>query len=101
MTCDQCGTCCKIFLINLNEEEYRSGNFKTQFSEFVSDFELASFSGANTLAQKEDGSCIYLKDQLCSIHMTRPLVCRDFFCDTTEERFQGMVHEIRAFKENF
>ena len=91
MACSQCGVCCKIFLINLNEEEYRSRKYKTQFSEFISDFELAEFSGANTLAQKEDGSCNYLMDGLCSIHKTRPLVCRDFFCDTTEERFQGMV----------
>ena len=60
MLCSECGVCCKLFVINLSEEEYKSGNYKTQFEEFgiISDFREAEFSGANIITQKKDGSCI-------------------------------------------
>ncbi len=75
------GRCCKLFLITLTEEEYRSGKFKLQFAEhdFIEDFKLAEEAGANILEQQPDGSCVYLKDNKCSIHMGRPHACRQFF----------------------
>jgi len=41
--CSQCGVCCKIFVVPLNENEYKSGKYKTQFEEFgvVDDFREA------------------------------------------------------------
>ncbi len=32
------------------------------------------------LAQKPDGSCVYLKDGGCGIHERRPAICRAFDC---------------------
>lgn len=100
MKCSQCGVCCRLFMINLNEEEYRSGLYKTMFDEFVDDFEEAEFSGANLLEQKEDGSCIYLKDNKCSIHDWRPKSCRPFFCNSKEEKFQSMINKINEFNQS-
>lgn len=82
-------------MINLNEEEYRSKRYKTQFTEFVDDFEEAELVGANILAQNEDKSCIYLKEGKCLIHDKRPQSCRNFFCDSKEERFQEMISMIK------
>ena len=65
---------------------------------FVDDFEEAERSGSNILAKNDDDSCIYLKDGKCSIHNERPQVCRKFFCDSTDERFKGMVEKIRSAK---
>jgi Fe-S-cluster containining protein len=98
--CFQSGRCCKIFLINLTEEEYKSGKYKTHGSEFgiTEDFKEAEISGANTLEQKEDGSCVYLKDNKCSIHATRPKVCRAFFCTSKEEKFQDMIKMVNEVK---
>ena len=111
MKCSQCGVCCKLFLINLTEEEYRSKRFKTQFDEFVKDaeeseilgthemgFEEAELTGANILAQNKDGSCIYLKDNKCSIHEKRPQSCKNFFCDSKKEQFKKMIEEIKSKK---
>ena len=92
MKCSQCGKCCKLFLINLSEEEYRSKRFKTMFDEFVDDFEEAELVGANVLAQNDDESCIYLKSSKCSIHNDKPLSCRKFYC--TMEKFKGMAEKI-------
>ena len=100
MNCSQCGVCCKLFLINLTEEEYRSGKYKTVYDEFVDDFFEAEQIGANIIEQKEDESCFYLKDGKCSIHSFRPDSCRNFFCDSTEERFKGMIEKIEKHKKN-
>ena len=110
MKCSQCGVCCKLFLINLNKQEYNSKKYETMFDEFVPGaeesgilgthemgFEEAELVGANILNQKEDKSCIYLKENKCSIHSERPEACTKFFCDSKEERFQGM---IKTIKEN-
>lgn len=98
--CSQCGVCCRLFMINLNEEEYRSKRYRTLFDEFdfVDDFREAEQIGANILAQKKDGSCIYLKDKRCSIHDKRPEVCRKFFCSSKEKKFESMIKKIEAGK---
>ena len=94
--CLECGLCCRLFLINLGEEEYRSGQYKTQLSEFglIDDFRLASACGSNILKQEEDGSCFYLKEKKCSIHEIRPQVCRDFFCTSKLKKFRKMIKQI-------
>lgn len=94
--CSQCSICCSLFLINLNEEEYRSGKYKTQFEEFgmVDNFRQATECGANVLKQKEDGSCFYLEGNKCSIHEIRPQVCREFFCISKLKKFQKMIEQI-------
>ncbi len=99
MKCAQCGVCCKLFLVNLADEEYKSGRYKTVFDEFVEEFEEAEMVGANIVEQKEDGSCIYLEDNKCSIHYERPESCRNFFCDSKEKRFREMAVKIRNYKK--
>ena len=98
MKCSQCGVCCKLFVINLTEEEYKSRKYKTQFEEFefVEDFKDAELCAANIITQKEDGSCIYLKDGKCSIHGMRPRACRNFFC--TDPNFESMIKKIKDHK---
>jgi len=102
MNCDQCGICCKLFVINLNEKEYRSGKFKTVFEEFgmEDDFHEAELTGSNLLAMNDDDSCIYLKDGKCSIHENRPQVCRNFFCDSKDPWFKPMIEKINKHKKN-
>ena len=100
MICSQCGVCCKLFVINLNEEEYNSGRFMTVFQEFGHfDFSEAEMIGANLITQKEDGkTCVYLEDNRCSIHETRPKACQAFFCESKEEWCQDMVERINEHK---
>lgn len=98
--CSSCGTCCSLFLINLSEEEYKSGKYKTQLKEFglINDFYQATACGANIIQQKKDGSCIYLNANKCSIHKTRPQVCREFFCTSKLKKFRKMVEMIEKEK---
>ncbi|OGK56321.1 hypothetical protein A3J15_02620 [Candidatus Roizmanbacteria bacterium RIFCSPLOWO2_02_FULL_38_10] len=93
--CFQCGICCRLFLVNLSEDEYHSGKYKTQLKEFgtIDDFDKATECGANILKQKENGSCIYLKGNKCNIHKTRPQVCREFFCTSNLKKFRYMIEQ--------
>lgn len=95
--CSQCGLCCGLFLVNLTKEEYQSGKYRTQFEEFglIDNFYKATTCGANTLKQKEDGSCIYLEANKCSIHKIRPQVCREFFCTLKLKKFRKMIEQIK------
>lgn len=94
--CKSCGKCCKLFLINLTEDEYKSKRFKTQFRMFgmEHDFSEAVETASNIIEQKEDGSCIYLKGNKCAIHDKRPKSCRDFFCTSRKEKYKAMIRKI-------
>lgn len=97
--CDKCGVCCELFMINLSKQEYNSGKFKTIFQDFGElEFKLAKECGANFLAKKKEGSCVYLKNNLCSIHESRPKVCREFFCGSEEVKFAKMEELINERK---
>ena len=94
--CCQCGLCCRLFLINLNEKEYYSGKYKTELESFgkVDNFPKATSYGTNILKQKKDGSCVYLKENKCSIHKNRPQVCKEFFCNSNSKKFKKMIERI-------
>ena len=99
--CSQCGVCCRLFLVNLTEEEYRSGKYKTQFEEFglIDDFHKGITYGINIIKQKEEGNCIYLKANKCSIYKIRPQVCKEFFCNSKLKKFEKMIEQIEK-KQN-
>ena len=101
-SCSQCGICCRLFLINLTYEEWMSGVYKTELKEFDldDDFNAVQRYGGNILRQKKDGGCIYLKNNLCSIHKRRPQSCRDFFCRSPSKKFRGMISIIKKRREN-
>lgn len=99
--CKACGLCCKLFYINLSEEEYTSGKYITELGEYgvIEKFGEAKSCGANLLAKKKNGECIYLENNKCSIHADRPVVCRQFFCSTKAKKFQGMVKIIKEAED--
>lgn len=99
MECNKCGVCCKIFIVSLNEQEYKSGKYKLMFPHKPGDFEEAENCGHNILAQKEDKSCFYQEDDVCSIHKDRPICCRRFFCSSKEKDLEGPINMVKDFKK--
>jgi len=99
--CTQCGICCKLFQINLDEKEYKSGKYRTQLEKFkfTGNFAQAQSCGATIVKQKRNGECFYLKENKCSIHKTRPQVCRPFFCSSKENKFKTMITDIKKYTE--
>jgi len=101
-SCVQCGTCCRLFFINLTQKEWESGAYETQVkaSDVDDRFHVVQGYGGNILRQKKDGSCIYLKNNVCSIHTKRPQACRDFFCSSKAKKFKEMVGMINQRRDN-
>ena len=99
--CSSCGLCCRLFLINLTKKEWESGKYETQFQEFPhkDSYRIAQKYGATLLKQHSDGSCIYQKNDMCSIHTDRPKACRAFFCSSKAKRFQTMVSQIQEARK--
>jgi len=100
-SCAQCGICCRLFYINLTQKEWESETYETQVkaSEIYDKFRIVQGYGGNILCQKNDGSCIYLKNNMCSIHTRRPQSCKDFFCTSKAVKFKGMVSMIKQKRD--
>ena len=84
-----CGAlCCKSWDINLALEEYERGIYKAEaFCPHdrtpCSQQDKPCPQRAYRLKKNKDGSCLYLDNKnRCTIHSSRPIVCRNFICDS-------------------
>jgi len=69
--CTMCGNCCRLRIIQITEED-----IKRMEKEGLKDFHVKS--GNEYWMRRENGRCVYLKDDKCSIHKIRPQICRNF-----------------------
>lgn len=90
--CDGCTSlCCSLPLevdqedllrLGLITEDEVEGNLKKVARRLQSEGKIRSFrasTGLFTIAQKQNGECIFLNDKKqCSVYENRPRVCRDF-----------------------
>jgi Fe-S-cluster containining protein len=63
-------TCCKTLEVNLYWQDFI--NYDYEFTEGEFD---------RHVARKDNGECIYLENNKCSIYNNRPLDCRNYYCD--------------------
>jgi len=80
--------CCRQWDIALHTEEYRSGLYKAETYCTLTKKECVHPKGTCVqrgfrLRKKNDGSCEYLTaENICTIYAHRPLVCRNFSCES-------------------
>lgn len=73
--CTRCNSCCVDKRIQVNPYEIaRLARNRGVSTARARD----TFTTAGALRQQEDGRCIFLGDQGCTVHADRPLVCRLF-----------------------
>ena len=74
--CRRCSRCCQHKRIQLNP--YEVARLARARKQSTTEFRRAStVDGQGTvLAQKDDGTCVFLGPQGCEVHGDRPLVCR-------------------------
>lgn len=74
-SCNRCLSCCRFKTIQLNPYEIArmAGNRYVSTTEFIDRFTINS---GTFLKSKQDGTCIFLDAEGCSVHPDRPLVCR-------------------------
>jgi len=74
--CNGCNLCCRYGVVVLHPEDGDIvENYKTRLAP-------SPETGEPTiaLAVKPDGSCIYLAENGCTVHSSRPAACRAFDC---------------------
>lgn len=73
--CGRCGRCCHEKGISLNPYEVLrlARNRGVTTTEFIARYTDA---GGTRLAQRDDGACVFLTGEGCSVRADRPLVCR-------------------------
>jgi len=74
--CRRCSLCCRHKRIQLNP--YEVARLARATGQSTGDFRAAwTVDGQGTaLAQKDDGTCVFLGPHGCEVHPDRPLVCR-------------------------
>lgn len=98
VACDcQCGKCCEQLIIEVSlRDAEREPRIKQLCSPlWDSDIEIfehrREVGGYLLNSHDNEGACVFFDRQtrLCTIHETRPLVCRLFNCDSEQDRFQN------------
>ncbi|MBD3262109.1 MAG: hypothetical protein GF334_10670 [Candidatus Altiarchaeales archaeon] len=66
--CLMCGNCCRLRIIELDEEDVEK--LKKQGRQ--------GFTDSNRFILRDRGRCVFLKNDKCTVHECRPRVCREF-----------------------
>ena len=72
--CNGCTACCHNDVIILTEGDR-------------TDYETTIWHGKTVLKQRENGDCVYLGSEGCTIHDSAPIKCKSFDCKTLIEGF--------------
>jgi Fe-S-cluster containining protein len=97
VACDcRCGKCCEELLIEVSLRDAEREPRIKELGSPIWDTDIELFEhrrevGGYLLNSRENtGACVFfdLQTRLCTIHETRPLVCRLFNCDQEQERFR-------------
>ncbi len=105
-SCGRCISCCRYKKIQLNPYEIArlARNRGLSAAGFI---DRCTTNGGTVLASREDGTCVFLGRDGCTVHTDRPLVCRlyplgrlvpfqgteSFSCLEPEEGCRGNMNE--------
>jgi Fe-S-cluster containining protein len=77
--------CCREWVVSISAEEFAAHQYDAET--FCGLTDKACTAAARScqhqryqMPKRSDTSCVYLRDNLCSIYEKRPRVCRDFQC---------------------
>lgn len=77
--CTACANCCRVTEVGITEKDIEKlAKFVgTTEIEFVNQFTALDASGARILKRNE-GGCVFLEGNLCSVYQARPVNCANF-----------------------
>jgi len=85
--CWPCANCCTDVIIRVTAEDI--GRWKEEQRQDILLCLEEITAGAVFMIRKKNGECIFLTEKGCTIHSTRPKVCRNFPADRTHaEKFE-------------
>jgi len=80
-TCKQCGNCCKgdgVVRLTEDDIERLSKYLNISPQEFKEKYTFNSFLGEVWLNDKPNKDCIFLENNLCSVHSVKPRQCENY-----------------------
>ena len=111
-SCSRCCVCCRDKTIHLNPYEIArlANNRGISTTRLIEQF---TTNGGTVLKSRQDGTCIFLDGEGCTVHSDRPLVCRlyplgrrvdflgveEFFLMGLEDSCRGVFHENGAVEK--
>ena len=107
-SCHGCGVCCRDFTVQLRDEDLEKLD-RQGWEEILGEPVVADFRGRSYLRRREDGSCVFLKeDGLCRIHAdhgfaAKPIACQVFPFNLAPGDKQvrvGLNYLCRSVQEN-
>lgn len=92
----RCGKCCEELLIEVSLRDAEREPRIKELCRPIWDSDAQLFEGRQEVAgyllnsREHDMACVFFDKttRLCTIHATRPLVCRLFNCDQEQDRFR-------------
>jgi len=79
-SCVQCGKCCRVGFVYLKSGEAKkiADFLSLSLKEFKKQYTMWFLWQGRTLKWTDEGSCIFLKNNKCSIYSARPFQCSSF-----------------------
>ena len=80
--CRQCGNCCRVagyVRLRAGEVERIAACLRMGVHEFTDRYtRVTRDRGALSLTEQQDGSCVFLNGNICTIDQVKPVQCREF-----------------------
>jgi Fe-S-cluster containining protein len=78
--CTQCANCCRMATAKVTERDVDrlARHFRVKPARIMSDYVVPDAEEGHILRRREDGECVFLSGNLCTVYEARPDVCRRY-----------------------
>src|SRR5579872_2874768 len=78
--CTQCANCCRVASVSVTgrDVERLARYLRIAPAKFVADYAAESAEEGPVLRRQEDGACVFLSGNDCTVYEARPDICRRF-----------------------
>ena len=78
--CTQCANCCRVATAKVTERDVDrlARHFRVPASRIMADYVVEGEEEGHILRRREDGSCVFLSGNECTVYEARPDVCQRY-----------------------
>jgi len=78
--CTQCANCCRMATAKVTERDVQrlARHFRVKPQRIMSDYVVPDDEEGSILRRRENGECVFLSGNLCTVYEARPDVCRRY-----------------------
>ena len=78
--CTQCANCCRVATAEVTERDVHrlARHFRLKPERITADYVVPDEEEGSILRRREDGECVFLSGNLCTVYEARPDVCQRY-----------------------